>query len=253
MPLTRCCFAGVDETTPLVELAVVSDLYPYAEWGFLYSPKHQGMPGRFPSLTRIRRAFAELPPYVLTALHLGDGAVRELLGGEPVVRGLLEQAHTRRARVQLDIAAVDAADLGPLAQLMLEHPRVMFVTRHSPGNAAVTRALAAVPNRCVLFEADPDGRTPAHWAQGLEDMACGYCGSLGPLNLLAQLPLIYEAAGAAEFWIQIDERVRDNDDRFSMSSARRCLAIVSAEAELQADIPAPRVLRRRCEPLALID
>ena len=160
MPLTRCCFAGVDETTPLVELAVVSDLYPYAEWGFLYSPKLQGTPGRFPSLTRIRRAFAELPPYVLTALHLGDGAVRDLLAGEPVVRGLLEQAHTRRARVQLDIPAAQAADLEPLAPLMREHPRAMFVTRQSPGTSAVTPALATVPNHAIVFEADPDGRTP---------------------------------------------------------------------------------------------
>jgi len=48
MPLTCCCLTGVDDLTPLIELAVVSDLYPYAEWGFPYSPKRQGTPGRSP-------------------------------------------------------------------------------------------------------------------------------------------------------------------------------------------------------------
>ena len=77
MALKLCCFTGADETTPLFELAVVSDLYPYAEWAFLYSPRRQGAPGRYPSIERIQRAFKDLPSYVRLALHVcGEGVPR---------------------------------------------------------------------------------------------------------------------------------------------------------------------------------
>jgi hypothetical protein len=67
------------------------------------------------------------------------------------------------------------------------------------------------------------------------------------------LPRIYAAAGKAEFWIHMERRLRDEHDRFSMSFARKCLEIVSAEAAERRDFPAPRPLRRRCEPIRLID
>jgi hypothetical protein len=84
-------------------------------------------------------------------------------------------------------------------------------------------------------------------------VTCGYTGGLGPESLAQQLPRIYDAAGKAEFWIKVEGRLRDEHDRFSMSNARKCLQIVSAEASERLDFPAPRPLRRRCEPLALID
>ena len=83
MALKLCNLVGADETTPLFELAVISDLFPYAGWGFLYSPRRQGSPGRYPSTERIRRAFKELPRYVRTSLHVCGEGVTDLLNGEP--------------------------------------------------------------------------------------------------------------------------------------------------------------------------
>jgi hypothetical protein len=255
MPLSYCSLTGIDETTPLVELAVVSDMYPYAEWGFLYSPRQQGTPGRYPSVARIERAFKELPPYVRVALHVCGAGVSQLLDGERVVCRLADQLRARGGRVQLDFdAARSEVDLGRLRQLMLTHPDIVFITRHNDANKAVSQALAGVPNHAILFDSSVGrGLSPQSWQRAAESIPCGYAGGLGPETLGQQLPRIYEAADKATFWIDMEERLRDEHDRFSMSLARKCLEIVSAEASERLDFPAPRPLRRRCEPIALID
>jgi hypothetical protein len=255
MPLSNCSLIGIDEATPLVELAVVSDMYPYAEWGFLYSPKRQGTPGRYPSVARIQRAFRELPPYVRVALHVCGSGVPQLLDGEPVVSALLEQVRTRGGRVQLNFdAAAGEVALDRLHPFLLARPDLVFITPHYESNNVVTQALAGIENHAILFDSSPGRDTsPQAWPPPMESILCGYTGGLGPDNLVQQLPRIYDVTGKAEFWIHLEGRLRDEHDRFSMSYARKCLQIVSAEASERLDFPAPRPLRRRCEPLALID
>jgi hypothetical protein len=255
MPLTDCTLTGIDETTPLVELAVVSDMYPYAEWAFLYSPERHGTPGRYPSVGRIQRAFKELPRYVRVALHVCGSGATQLLQGEAVVRGLFEQVRTRGGRIQLNFdAARGQVDLDRLRQFMLACTSVPFVTQHNESNRSVVQALAGVANHAILFDSSLGrGVTPQAWPAAPESGLCGYAGGLGPENLSPQLPRIYDAAGPAKFWIGMESRLRDENDRFSMTFARKCLEIVSAQASERLDFPAPRPMRRRCEPLELID
>ena len=154
MTLKICSLTGVDETTPLFELAVISDLFPYAEWGFLYSPRRQGAPGRYPSIARIQRAFTELPPYVRMALHICGEGVSDLLGGESKVSRLAASIGERGGRVQFNIeGGADELTRGRLRELLLAHPKMMFITQHNEKNAALTLALAGLTNHSVLLEA----------------------------------------------------------------------------------------------------
>lgn len=255
MPLTTCTLNGVDEATPLVELAVVSDLYPYAEWGFLYSPGQQGMPGRFPSVERICRALRELPPYVQVALHVCHEGVTQLLDGESVVSGLVDQVCLRGGRVQLNFNAAESrVDLERLGRFMQARPDLTIITPGNEANARVQPALAHLPNHAILFDSSCGrGVVPASWPRGTAAIACGYAGGLGPDTLGEQLPRIYDASGGVPFWIDMARRLRDAYDRFSMHFARKCLEIVDFQASERNDFPARRPLRRRCEPIKLID
>jgi hypothetical protein len=254
MPLTRCSLTGVDETTPLVELVAVSDLYPFTEWGFLYSPERQGSRGRYPSLARLRRAFKELPAMVRVALHVcGSGAAR-LLDGEPFVSGLCEQVRTRGGRVQLNFDASEGGvDMAKLRAFMLSRPDVTFITQHNSRNASVTMALADVPNHAVLFDASLGAVAPDVWPAALPSVRCGYAGGLGPENLARVLPRIYEAAGNTEFWIGMEGRLRDPEDRFDTHAARNCLDIVGNDLTERPVMPPPRPRRRACELIDLVD
>src|SRR5882757_7463136 len=255
MPLSRCSLTGVDDTTPLVELVAVSDLYPFVEWGFLSSPKRQGTRGRYPSVARLRRAFKELPSMVRVALHVCGNGVSQLLGGESVVSGLFEQARTRGGRVQLNFEASGGeVDVAKLRAFMLARPDVTFITQHNDDNARVTAALADVPNHAVLLDASlGHDLAPGLWPAALPSVRCGYAGGLGPDKLAQALPRIYGAAGDTDFWIEMGGRLRDADDRFDAHAARQCLDIVGSDLTQRPVIPPPRPRRRQCELIDLVD
>ena len=56
----------------------------------------------------------------------------------------------------------------------------------------------------------------------------GYAGGLGPDNIESELQRIAAAAGDAPFWIDMETRVRsDNDEQFDLNKVRRCLEITA--------------------------
>ena len=249
MTLKRCALAGVDEATPLFELAVISDLHPFVEWGFLFSPGKQSNRGRYPSVQRIQRAFRELPAYANLSLRICDEGVQQLLREEPVLTGLFDQIRARGGRVQLDgdfsNGKVDRAEL---LVFLLKHPDVKFITRHNEKNAAVTLALIGLKNHFVLYDTS-QGREigPENWPAAPSMGFFGYAGGLGPETLEKSLPRIYKAAGHSEFWIELEGRLRDPNDRFDLRAARACLEIIGSEMAERMQLPKNHPRRRQFE------
>ena len=253
MTLKRCTLAGVDEATPLFELAVISDLHPFVEWGLLFSPTKQGLRGRHPTVERIQRALRELPGYVNLSLHVREEGVPLLLGGEPLLASLFQQLRSRGGRVKLDCDFAERkVDRAALRRFLLDHADVKFITRHNEKNAPVTQSLAGVPNHCVLFEAATGSVGPGAWPAASPMSTCGYAGNLGPETLEKALPRIYEAAAHNEFWIELEGRLRDPNDRFDLRAARTCLEIVGSEMTERMQMPKNHPRRRQCELIDLV-
>jgi hypothetical protein len=254
MTLKRCTLAGVDEATPLFELAVISDLHSFAEWAFLYDPGKHGARGRYPTVERMQRAFRELPIYVNLALHVRDTGVAQLLDGEAVVTDLMRQIQSRGGRMQLDCDfAEDRCDLRALRALAQEHPAINFVIRHNERYAAVNASLTGVQNCSVLYDVTrARGFHAEAWPPAPSTVRCGYAGGLGPETLAKALPAIFQAAGHADFWIEMEDQLRDGNDRFDLSAARRCLEIAGAEMAERMQMPRQHPRRRQVELDSLV-
>ena len=83
---------------------------------------------------------------------------------------------------------------------------------------------------------------PAEWPLNMSAVYCGYGGGLGPDNLAAQLPQIQRAAGGADFWVDMETKVRgdrNGRDVFDLDTARRCLEI-AAEFRDHSTVAPPR-------------
>ena len=255
MAMKICTLTGVDETTPLIELAVIADLYPHVEWGFLYSPKRAGTPGRYPSVERIERALTEVPKYVRMALHICGIGVPHLLEGEPVVSRLVEQIAARSGRVQLNFNAADGeVNLDELRLVIESNPNVSFITQHNPSNQRVTQHLLGLPNHAVIFDASGGrGVIPPTWPAPFTATSCGYAGGLGPETLETQLALIQKAAGDADYWVDMEGKLRDVHGRFDLRAARNCLELTLASMASQIPSPSDRPKRRKFETSDLID
>lgn len=227
MKITHCTLTGVDERTELAQLADISNAHPIVEWGFLYSPNRQGEPGRYPPVSFLRKAFAELAPSVKVALHICGAGVAQLIDGEPVVSDLVQLIGKRGGRVQLNFHASSLEKKTTMAQLracIARHPDVEFITQHNPANAAVWGQIKGEPNHSLLFdESGGQGILATAWAAPLDGIRCGYAGGLGPANVATEIMKIRAAAGAAPFWIDMEGKLRDPDDWFDLNEAKAVL------------------------------
>lgn len=88
-------------------------------------------------------------------------------------------------------------------------------------------------NILALFDASGGrGLERQEWPAHLGDWDCGYAGGLGPDNLRRELPRIAAAAGPSPYWIDMESKLREGDDRFSVALARQALdAVLAAESE----------------------
>ncbi len=234
---TGVTLTGVDESMPLPHLANLSQEFPFVEWGFLYSPKRQGQPGRYPSLQFLKRVFKELSPYVRVALHLCGDSVTDFVTDEPVVSDLVRWVAGREGRVQLNF---NASTLGfPVEELtdcIDQLPRTPFITQYNQANTDVWKQLGGCENHCVLFDASGGrGMSPGGWPAPLQGVRCGYAGGLGPENVQAELARIRAAAGDQPFWIDMEGKLRDQNDRFDLGSVLDVLR--AAEASFSMPLP----------------
>jgi hypothetical protein len=240
MKLDRVTITGPDDSIDPGVLVGLSKQFPFVEWGILVSETRTGSP-RFPSFQWIRELkLIALRNHVKLSMHLCGWWVRELLLGNVLVDPDLIQGPAFD-RIQLNFHAENTpcnAERCFTALLGLGPRQYIFQIDGADGNKHLEAIYAendgppyvdAVP----LFDVSGGaGILPAHWPKpqymtsDVEHCYHGYAGGLGPENLEQQIPLIGEAAGDTDIWIDMETRVRsDNDRLFDLSKVARCLAI----------------------------
>lgn len=243
MNLDRVTITGADNSTTPESLALLTEKYPFVEWGILVSSSYRDAGGsRFPShdwIRRLQRITAGME--ISLSLHVCGHWVRELLMGNSYIPEFMLSGFQR---IQLNFHA-ERTPCDPRlcynALLSLGAPQFIFQIDGATGNAhleSVTaeydgdgRAIDAVP----LFDISGGaGILPTEWPKpqymnnDVDHCYHGYAGGLGPENLAAQLPLIGEAAGNTRIWIDMETRVRSADDKkFDLAKVSRCLDIAS--------------------------
>lgn len=228
--LTHCTLTGVDESTPLADVYALAAAFPLVEWGFLYSPKRQGQPGRYPSIMFLADAFQSLPPNVRVAMHVCGDGVHNLLDGCTNEVKLLDLVVARKGRIQLNFNQIrKPVDLGKLADLLLLYPETTFITQDNNANQGVWWFIAerGLVNHAVLFDGSGGQGIPcSEWPQPLP-ISCGYAGGLGPDNIQAELEQIAAVAGSRSTWIDMEGKLRRTDeagaDWLNLDACRACL------------------------------
>lgn len=239
--LTHCTLTGVDARTDLARLAELAARFPFAEWGLLYSPAQQGLPGRYPPVQRLQQLVADLPASVRVALHVCGDGVPALLARESPVADLATGVAARGGRIQLNFnlqRAPFSTDAMGLLRLFISRTPATVITQHNKANAGLVSQLE-YRNHAVLFDSSGGrGLLPPDWPTPLAGVCCGYAGGLGPLTIARELPRILEAVHGRLFWIDMENALREHEgasDWFSLDRAEAVLAEVARVCELQVD------------------
>lgn len=213
MNLDRVTVTGADDSVEPEALVALTEKYPFVEWGILFSGSRQGGP-RYPSNAWIDRlANLSLRPPNLCA-HLCGKWVRDLvLEGEASWWSKYEPLPTIFNRVQLNFhGQFHKAGKGfpsKLKRLGLIHA---FILQHDGVNDETILKLGADLPVAPLFDRSGGaGVLPASWPKPIWKYQ-GYAGGLSPENIEDELHRILDAAGESRIWIDVETRVRSNDD-----------------------------------------
>lgn len=222
--LTLCTLTGSDDKTDAGRLLELGEEFPFIEWGILYSATQQGK-GRYPSFDWIENLAARINgSKAYFALHVCGRAVFDLIDGTGHVAPLARAFD----RVQVNFCSSNHP-LDGIRAMVQRHVGQVIITQHNDANSHLWADLATEPNHSVLFDASGGrGIERADWPAPLPGVRCGYAGGLGPDNVERMLPLIQRAAGAAQYWIDLEGKLRDEQDRFDLSRASSVIEVVQA-------------------------
>ncbi len=203
---------GADAQTPLADLVALAEAG--AEIGLLYTFSPDGR-HRYPSLMWLREAARALRDRC--ALHVCGGRARAEL-----CNGRIEWLADMVGRIQVN------GDVSPIVlQWLCDHffDRAI-ITQHNDRNARLLDADA--PNHTILVDASGGrGLLPESWSRPVTRKPVGFAGGLGPENLREELPKIIAAATRGA-WVDMEGKLRDEDDWFDVYKAWKSLEVWKA-------------------------
>ncbi len=225
MTLNRVTITGADDSISAHELKSLSREFPFVEWGILFSMTQQGRP-RFPS----ERWIDHLPEGLNYAAHLCGRYASDLVLTVHFSWASNPNNHPNIfQRIQLNYRGQFHRAHSYLGNALAYLPDTRWIFQCDGVNdQSVYRLVREEPElRAPLFDTSGGaGVLPDSWPRAWEDSYCGYAGGLGPDNVTAQLDRIVVAAHELPFWIDMQRRVRSEDDvQFDLGKVRRVLEL----------------------------
>lgn len=231
MTILNVTITGADDETNPDQLAHFSRLYPFVEWGILFSEKRRGSP-RYPTLAWIRNLedLAMARPCVKLAMHLCGAEARIVTAGASEFN-----PGPAWRRVQLNGYEVTTASREWI-------PRSNFSWILQARSEATLRAAiddASVSSAHVLYDpSGGEGKDPKAWPEmpvvtSSEESAihCGFAGGIGPENVSDVLrEVIVRNPNVFRIWIDMESGVRTKVpgfDTFDLDKVKTVLDVVA--------------------------
>ncbi len=199
--MIQVTLTGVDAKTDIDALPTGCEI------GVLYTETPEGR-NRYPERAELLRMLRDLRGRNPVALHVCGHAARLRLQYEQIPE-LIECI----ARIQVNGVLREAFVEG----ICRQYPNCEIITQHTPANYGLL--LVATENHSVLVDRSGGrGISPASWERPITGKSVGFAGGLGPLNLCNELPRI-QAVAAGHWWIDLESKLRDDDDWFDPAKA----------------------------------
>lgn len=224
MKLSNVTISSTDDTVKQECLFNLSALYPFAEWGILFSRKRIGT-ARYPSAYWLsvlnclnNRHIIDGQPKINFSAHLCGAYAREFLMGDDICVQEIGKAWKMFDRVQINtIGASQPYHKIKLLKLLGKYEDKQFIIQVNSQNEGLVDYLMlnAGKNISLLYDCSGgNGKLPEEWPYPNENYKCGYAGGLTPDNIGQQLKVFEEMApGKTSIWVDMESGIRSNDDR----------------------------------------
>jgi len=230
MPLTRVTITGADDEVLHGDLVALWNMYPFVEWGILFSESRTGTP-RYPSKDWVEMlcALARVSGMRLSAHFCGSLSRKLLAGAEEPLMAI----PARFARAQVN--GFEKENLAFMS-LLRDCPGVEWILQAGTRETLASACFVAgsVPGVSVLWDASGGRGVPIDQSQMVVDWVqrrsfpMGYAGGISPENVEDVLRML--APIQADYWIDMESGVRTND-RFTGWKALKVLELAKPYVE----------------------
>jgi phosphoribosylanthranilate isomerase len=213
----RVTITGADDSVDVNELVALSKRFPFVEWGILLSKSAEGSK-RFPSRKWMQRLHDVVQnEQLLLSGHICGRWVREICNGTWTILYDCKEIEDMFARFQLNFHAevhkLNQKDFIAGFDDQRLYFRQFIFQLDDVNNDILDVAKEAEIDAVPLFDTSGGiGQLPEEWPQARQGY-CGYAGGLSPDNLTIQMEAIEKVAGEGPIWIDVETRVRSDDDQ----------------------------------------
>jgi hypothetical protein len=234
MNIEYITFTGADESVKPDAIFRVAEEFPHikTEWGLLLSKSNEGKLPRYPSLEWMQDfvALAAVLP-VTIAGHVQGHWLRTMCQGNFALPTDRPTLWAYLQRIQLNFHGVTTT-VEPGFYTELSEPHQQFIFQMDGVNEhlyheAIKQKLNIVP----LFDLSAgEGIIPTVWRSPIHPKLNGYAGGLGPDTIKEQLKLLTDVVGETPIWLDMETRVRSNNDKqFDLDKCRKVLDIICSK------------------------
>ena len=221
MRVSNITFTGADDTISIASLEEANTYFPFIEWGILF-PSTGGP--RFPSPKWVQGLF---DTNLKLSAHLCSSLVSNALKGNiAVFAGIVGvDLFHKFNRIQLNFHGLPVElEQSGFENLVDKLPHEIILQMDGVNNW-----LSNIQDTSLLFDTSSGaGIRPFEWPSIIEGRKCGYAGGLGPDNLKAELDYLdYFLPEDAVIWVDMETKLRTNQDGFSIDKVMRCAEIVA--------------------------
>lgn len=232
MRINRVAITGADQSVRPQDLKILTKQFPFVEWAILLSQSDKAR-YRYPTQEWLEELWSAAKECALPmAGHLCGSWVRNLIEGKANVFDEHPEFLEMFPRIQLNFGSyhVDQFFLHSLKPYQNQFIFQVGVKEKEEKEILLRSGLNMGLNLAVLFDqSEGKGLSPVEWPQVIDQFYCGYAGGLGPNSLAEQLSKIADAVGNKTIWIDMESKVRSNDDMsLDLEKVKLCLEIASS-------------------------
>lgn len=214
--ITKVTITGADNSIKHDGLIEITKGYPFVEWGILLSRNQVGNL-RFPSISWLRQLFDIHNEFQLAGHLCGLYAREILMGRMGVILDDLNIMWRMFGRIQINThGQKHPYSATGLSEILERFSDKEFIFQYDEANTALIEEMMALGHKNIstLFDMSHGaGILPHSWPKPIPGIKCGFAGGLGPKNLREQIPVIQQVAGEAETWIDMETKVRSDNDK----------------------------------------
>jgi hypothetical protein len=230
MILDRVAITGADESIDPKQLLDLTADFPFVEWAILLSRSSEGKRPRYPGrkwMDKLLRV-ADENKNLRWAGHLCGSWVREwVYHGEMTFEAERPDYLPIFSRLQINFHGAEYHQPHKdYWRWLQENKLIQYILQMDGVNDAMLPwALEKKINAVPLFDrSGGDGITPESWPMPWPNLYNGYAGGIGPDNIRDEINRISGAVGGnVRIWIDMESKVRDDQDKFDLTKVRACL------------------------------